>query len=171
MSHTEQLLKLLDQLIPLVDGLADKLRVLLWALLGILLWFGFYLLHLKGWGWGTAAIVAIIVVIPLLILMRIYVALRGIQELPDTLDEVSDDMQLAWKQSTSGKRGAMNVISQARNLYQVRGLLGGAGDMIGQYVNFGVLVNPLFLLLGVLALLATLILAVISIVTLLTAVL
>ncbi len=76
-------------------------------------------------------------------------------------------MQLAWKEAKTSKRGAVNLFSQAKNLYQVRGLLGGAGDMIGQYVNFGVLVNPLFLLLGVLALLATFLLAVVALFTVL----
>ncbi len=81
-SGTEKLLDLLDKLIPLVDDLADKLGVLLLALLGMLLWFAFYLLQLKGWGVGPAATVAIIVAIPLFVLWRLYAALRGIQALP-----------------------------------------------------------------------------------------
>ena len=163
-----QLLSILDDLIPLVDGLADKLRILLWGLLLMLAWFGYYLLQLNHWGWGSTAVVATVIAIPLFILARIYWSLRSVQELPNTLDDVTDDMQLAWKEAKGSKRGAANVFSQAKNLYQIRGLLGGAGDMLGQYVSVGALVNPFFLLLGVLALLATFVIGLVAVGTILS---
>ncbi len=169
-SNTEKLLDLLDKLIPLVDGLADKLRILLWLLTGILLWFGIYLFQILSWGITATVIVAIIVGIPLLILLRIYWSLRSVQDIPNTLDDVTEDMQLAWKDAKSRKRGAMNVFTQAKNLYQVRGLLGNAGDIMGQYVSVGALINPFSLLLGVLSLLATLFLGLIALITLMMAV-
>lgn len=167
---SEQLLALLDRLIPLVDSLADKLGALLLVLIALLGWFGFYLFGLQEWSWQTTAFTLLFVLVPLLILARLYWSLRDLQALPDIVDEVGDDLRATWTEVRTGKRGALNVFSQAKNLYEVRGLLGSADDLIGQYVSFGVLINPFFLILAVLALMFTLLLFLVGLGTLIGAV-
>lgn len=166
---TDRLLGLMEKLIPIVDDLADKLRVLLLLLLALAGWFAFYLLQLNDWGWKSTLTVLVLVGIPLLILARIYWSLRDIQALPDVLDDVENDLKATWHGVTSGKRNALNVFKQVKNLYEVRGLLGSADDLIGNYVSFGVLVNPFFLILAALSLLFTLMLFLAGLITLLTA--
>lgn len=161
---------LLGRLIPIVDGLADKLQVLLFVLAGLLLWFGFYLLGIRDWSWQTTVTLLMLVVVPLLILGRLYWSLRDLQALPDTMDEVSGDLRAGWTQLSSGKRSAFNIFSQARQLFEMRGLLGSADELIGNYVSFGILINPLFLILSVLALLFTLFLLLVGLGTLLGAI-
>lgn len=166
---SDRLFALLEKLIPLVDDLADKWRVLLSLLMGLIGWFGFYLLQLNDWRWQTTMAVLVLVAIPPLILGRLYWSLRDIQQLPDLLDEVEDDLKSTWHGVSTGKRGALNVFKQAKNLYEVRGLLGNADDVIGQYISFGVLVNPLFLILAALAPLFTLLLFFAGVITLFAA--
>lgn len=169
-SATDRLIELMEKLIPIVDDLADKLRILLVMLLGLIIWFGFYLMQLNDWGWKSTSLILIMVLIPLLILGRVYWSLRDIQTLPDILDDVEDDLKSTWHGVTSGKQNAFNVIKQAKNLYEVRGLLGSADDLIGNYISFGVLVNPLFLILAALALISTFVLFLVGSITLICAI-
>lgn len=161
---------LLGRVIPIVDGLADKLRILLVLLIALLIWFGVYLSVINDWSWKPTAMILFLAAIPLLILGRLYASLRDVQALPDTLDEVGDDVRLGWSQVSSGKPGAFNIVRQAKNLFEIRGLLGSADELIGNYVSFGVLMNPLFLILAVLALLFTLLLTLIGLGTLVSAI-
>ncbi len=153
-----RLLNLFQNLIPLVDDIAEKLGVLLFISFGILIWIFCFMYYLQNYALKTALIVTALTTLPWMLLIRIWVALTSLKDIPKIAERLmgnaNEDVSQVWHGVKSGKKGALNVIDQARKLLEIRSLLSNADDILAQYFNIGILINPLSLILGILSLIA-----------------
>lgn len=170
----DKLIAQLEKLVPLVDRMADSLRRVILISVAVLAWIGAYLHLLHGFSWTTTLIVVGLAALPALVLVRFWTAFEGLKELPKfaaaSIDKVTDDVAQNWHAVASGKKDALNVFGQIKNLFSVRTLLNEAGGVLSQSFSIGTLVNPFSLLLGVLALLGTGLLFLLALILLLIAV-
>jgi hypothetical protein len=168
----DKLLTVFNKLLPLIDNVSDGLRTI--ALLGtasttwLFVWM-FFILH---WSLTASVIMAILVFIPTLILLRFWWSLTDLKDLPavaeEILDDVSSEVRSTWQEVRSGKKQTLSFIGQARNLWEMKSLLGQLDEVFGQYLNIGLLLNPFTLLMAILSVLAVFVLLVLSFITVLT---
>lgn len=170
----DKLIAQLERLVPLVDRMADSLRTVLLLSLAVLAWIGAYLHLLHGFSWTTTLFVVGLAALPGLILVRFWTAFEGLKELPKfaaaSIDKVTDDVAQNWHAVASGKKDALNLIGQIKNLFSVRTLLNEVGGVLNQTFSIGTLVNPFSILLGVLALVGTGVLLLVAVFLLLIAI-
>ncbi len=148
----------LTRLLPLAAGVASGLR---WVtLLGVaaVLWLFAWMFWLKGFGPVSSAVVTGLAALPVLVLLRFWLAVEDLRNLPEQFRDMGSglrrEMQDAVRGLASGDRAkALNILGQARRLFEIRSLLGQLSEVAGHYVSIGTLVNPLSLLLGVVSLL------------------
>lgn len=154
----ERVGSVLTRLLPLAAGVASGLR---WVtLLGVaaVLWLFAWMFWLKGFGLVSSAVVTGLAALPVLVLLRFWLAVEDLRSLPEQFRDMGGglrrEMQDAVRGLASGDRAkALNLLGQARRLFEIRSLLGQLSEVAGQYVNIGTLVNPLSLILGVVSLL------------------
>jgi hypothetical protein len=168
----DKLIAQLEKLTPLADSMADTFRTMILFSLGLLIWLAAYLL-LQGASLTLTLVITGLAALPALILVRFWRAFEGLKELPkfaaETIDTVTDEVSENWHAVTSGKKDAMNLVGQAKNLFTVRSLLNEAEDALGHAFNITTLINPLSLIFGVLAIIGTGLLALIAFILLLLA--
>ncbi len=173
-SVNKQLFDIFDHLIPLVDNISDGIRAI--ALLGIVIstWlfiWSFFILHTSL---TTTLIISAVSFLPSLILLRYWWALEAVKELPDIaeemLDDVTSEVKSTWKEVSNDRKKALNFIGQAKNIWEMKSLLGQLDDMFNQYLNIGVLINPLSILVAIISLLSVLVLLLIAFATVLTSI-
>lgn len=145
-----------QQLLPLVDDLADALGVLILISAGIIGWVFYYLFQIHHFSLAISLGVSALSLLPILVLSRFWFALESLKDIPtvaeEMIDDVTDDVAQSWHAVKSGKKGALNFFGQAKKLFEIRSILNSADDIIGQYFSIGPLVNPFYLFLGVLSL-------------------
>ena len=173
-SVNKQLFDIFDHLIPLVDNISDGIRAI--ALLGVVIstWlfiWSFFILHTSL---TTTLIISAVSFLPSLILLRYWWALEAVKELPDIaeemLDDVTSEVKSTWNEVSNDKKKALNFIGQAKNIWEMKSLLGQLDDMFNQYLNIGVLINPLSILVAIISLLSVLVLLLIAFATVLTSI-
>jgi len=151
-----RLLNLLQNLLPLVDDIANTLGVLLCISFGILIWIFCFMFYLQSYALKTVLIVTALIALPWMLLFRIWVALTNLKDIPEIakrlIGNATDDNGQIRHDDKSGRKGALNVIDQAKKLLEIRSLLSNADDILAQYFNIGILINPLSLILGILSL-------------------
>ena len=151
-----------EKILPLVDDLADALRVVLLIALIISLWIFIYCFKLHQFSLTSSLVISGLSLIPSLILSRIWYALESLKDIPvvaeEMLDDVTENAAQSWHAVKSGKKNAFNMWGQAKKLFEIRSLLNSADDVIGQYFSIGPLVNPFYLFLSVLSFIALFIL-------------
>ncbi|WP_211211709.1 hypothetical protein [Lamprocystis purpurea] len=163
-----QLINVLGRLMPLIDSLTDKLRNVL--LLGgvILGWIAVWMIFIQGWSPLIALMMLGVAALPLLLILRFWWALDDLQDLPATADRMLTDaggqVQTTLQDLRAGKAPKLGAIASAKGLWSLGALAGEARELLGSYVNFGILLNPLALGLGVLSLLFVLLLAMVGII-------
>ena len=168
MNKKQRLLSTFERLIPLVDGISDSIRfaTLLGAILA--LWIFIWMLILKGFGTKTAIITASISLLPALILSRFWWALEEVKGLPEIIAEMMDDAKDEVQETVQQLRHdgikKIGLFGSIKGLFSIRSVLSEADDMLGSYISISVLIYPLWLILGVLALLSVIGLSLISIV-------
>lgn len=168
MDKKQHLLDTFNRLIPLVDGISDSIRfaTLLGAVLA--LWVFIWMLILKGFELKTALITAAITLLPALILSRFWWALEEVKNLPDIISEMMDDAKDEVQETVRHLRNdgvkKIGMFGSIKGLFSIRSILSEADDMLGSYISISALINPLWLILGVLALLSVIGLALVSIV-------
>lgn len=144
-----------QQLLPLVDDLADALGILLLISIAMLMWMYFYLFHLQSFSHFLSISICVISLLPILILSRFWFALESLKDIPTVaermIDDVTDDVAQSWHAVKSGKKGALNFVGQAKKLFEIRSIINSADDIIEQYFNIGPLINPFYLFLGALS--------------------
>ena len=174
MQLDDKLFNLFNKLVPLVDNVSDGVRAI--ALLGAVVtaWLFIWMFFIHHFSLITALIICGILFIPSLVLMRFWLALEGVKNLPDIaeqmIEDVTDDVKSTWKEVREDKKKALSFFGQAKNLWETKALLGQLDDVFGQYLNFGLLMNPFSLLLAVLSLFIVLILMLIGFGTVLTSI-
>jgi hypothetical protein len=144
--------KLLAKLMPLVGSATKKLRFLMLMGIAVILWLFVFMFVLQemtlGWALGISAILAL----PVLLLSRFYFALQDLNDLPEMIDEIKADLTSSLQALTRTKKAtAVNAVSGAKDLWEIRSLLSNGREMLGDYVSIAVLANPLSLFLGVLS--------------------
>jgi len=161
-----------DRLVPMIDNVADGLRTInligLGSLVGIFIW----LFWVQGFSLKTTLITTLLLALPLLLLFRFWRVLESLKHLPDiaseAIEDVTDEVKQTWREVRSDKKQALNFIGQAKNLWQMRSLLGELDDWVAHYINFSLLLNPLALVLGVLSILFIMLITLVAATLLLT---
>lgn len=174
MQLDDKLFDLFNKLVPLVDNVSDGVRAI--ALLGAVVtaWLFIWMFFIHHFSLFTALIICSLLFFPSLVLIRFWWALEGVKNLPDIaekiIDNVTDDVKSTWKEVREDKKKTLSFIGQAKNLWETKSLLGQLDDVFGQYLNFGLLVNPFSLLLAVLSLLVVMVLMLVGFGTVLTSI-
>jgi hypothetical protein len=164
----QRLLTLFERLLPLVDGLADKLRFVLIIGLLLLVWVGVWMGMLKHCALPLTLTVVGLMSLPLLVLLRFWWSLEELKDLPaiagqmmgDAKDEVFDNVQSI----RAGKVSKLSLLSATKGLWSVGSMLREARGMLGSYISITTLVNPFMLVLGVISLGFVFVLGLVSIV-------
>jgi hypothetical protein len=157
-SSLRNIQKLIRKILPLVDDVADALGVSLLISVITIGWIFIYLYYLQHFSFALALGIAGCALLPCLVLIRVWFALENLKNMPeiigDLVEDVSESASESWKTVKSGKKGVLNVVGQARKLFQIRSLLGSAGDIFEQYTSIGPLINPFYLFFAVLSLIS-----------------
>ncbi len=169
-SLTEQkdrLLAIFERMIPLVDSISDSIRFAVLLGLALVIWIFIFFFALKDYQLLTAAIIASITLIPALILSRFWWALEELKDLPEILAEALEDakeeLQSTVKNLKASKTQKIGLFASIKSLFNLRSILSEADDLLGSYISISALINPFWLILGVLSLLGVLLLIFISI--------
>lgn len=163
----QRLLVIFERLLPLVDSLADKLRLIL--ILGVLgtVWLVVWFFFLKHFSFGITAITGIVVLLPTLILARFWWALEELKNLPDIAGQMMGDAKSELQESVQNIRASkalkLGFFSAGKGLWSVGSMVSEARDLLGSYLSITTLVNPLMLVLGVLSVLSVFLLLLLSI--------
>lgn len=157
-SALDKLKQLFQRLLPLVDDLADALGILLLISLAVVIWIFSYLFYLQQFSLAIALTVSGFSLLPILMLSRFWFSLENLKDIPtiaeELIEDVTEDVAQSWHAIKSGKKGALNFFGQAKKLFEIRSILNSADDIVGQYFSIGPLVNPFYLFLGILSLIA-----------------
>ncbi len=170
----DKLFNLLNRLVPLVDNISDGVRAI--ALLGVIItaWLFVWAFFIQHFSLNASLILCGIVFLPSLVLLRYWWALEEVKDLPNIaeniVDDVTDEVKSTWKEVNEDKKKALSFIGQAKNIWEMKSLLGQLDDVFSQYLNIGLLINPFSLLLAIIALLAVLVLLLIAFGTILTSI-
>lgn len=161
----QKLEKLLEKLMPLVGSATKKLRFLMLMGIAVILWLFVFMFVLQemtlGWALGISAVLAL----PVLLLSRFYFALQDLNDLPEMIDEIKQDLTESLQALRNTKKAnAVNAVSGAKDLWEIRSLLSNGREMLGDYVSIAVLANPLSLFLGVLSVISLFVLTLLGIV-------
>lgn len=167
-SNVQQLIGLFQKVLPLVYGIASKLR---WALIigvAMLTWIAVWLVGIKGFSLGIAAVVVIIGAIPLLIILRFWWSLEELKDLPNIVNNMVGDAKSSLVDTVNevkaGNIKKVGFLGSAKGLWSIGSALTEARGLLGSYVGLATLMNPFSLVLGVLSIIAIGVLAIIGIV-------
>jgi hypothetical protein len=167
----DHIFTLFDKLVPLVDNVADGIRATTLLGLFVIGWIFVWMFFLQSFSLTTSLVLLTIIALPVLILFRFWWALESLKDLPEIaqemMDDVTDEAKETWRSVRSDKKKALNVIGQAKNMWEMKSLLGELDDVLAQYINIGTLINPLSLILGIISLLGIFLLTLIGLALLL----
>jgi hypothetical protein len=164
----ERLLSVFGRLLPLVDSLADKLR-LLW-ILGLLtaIWLVVWCYVLKHYALGITVTAGIVALLPSLILARFWWALEELKSLPDIAGEMVGDAKTELRESVqnirAGKVPKLGFFSAGKSLWSIGTMAAEARELVGSYISVATLVNPFMLVLGIISLFSVFLLFLVGIV-------
>ncbi len=163
-----RLIAIFENMLPLIDGLADKLR-LLWVL-GLLLtaWLVVWCFYLKHYSLAISAFVGLAALLPTVILMRFWWSLEELKNLPeiagDIMGDAKSELQASVQNIRSGKLPKLSFFSAGKGLWSVGAMASEARELVGSYISVATLVNPIMLVLGVLSFASIFVLFLVSIV-------
>jgi hypothetical protein len=160
----KKLEKLLAKLMPLVGSATKKLRFLMLMGIAVILWLFVFMFVLQemtlGWALGISAVLAL----PVLWLSRFYFALQDLNDLPEQINEIKAELTESLLSLKNTKKAtAVNAVSGAKDLWEIRSLLSSGREILGDYVSIAILANPFSLLLGVLSIFALFLLTLLAI--------
>jgi hypothetical protein len=151
----QRLLSIFERLLPLVDNLADKLRLFL--ILGLLVtaWLVVWCYFLKHYSIGITATVGIAAFLPTLILARFWWALEELKNLPniagDMVGDAKTELRASVQNIRAGKVPKLGFLSAGKGLWSVGAMAVEARELMGSYIGLSTLVNPFMLVLGVIS--------------------
>ncbi len=148
--------QLIHRITPLVDDVTDALGIFLLISLIAISWIFAYMHFFQQLPLSFALTVSGLILLPCLILIRMWYALVNIKHLPDNIKELAEDASESATESIntlkSGKRGFLNIFGQARKLFEIRSLLSSGSEIFETYFSIGPLVNPVYLIFSVISL-------------------
>lgn len=142
-------IELVQRVVPLANLLNQRLSKLVSVALLGLLWLIAYFAFIRQWPTTLVVVSTLLTLLLFVLPWRVNIALKSLTELPKELRDVSDQAELALhsvKQTSQENHG-----TQKGDLFELKSLLGEAGDLLAQYASIGVLLNPLSLLLCMLS--------------------
>ncbi|WP_020558169.1 hypothetical protein [Thiofilum flexile] len=167
-SNVQQLISLFQKVLPLVYGIASKLR---WALIigvAMLAWIAVWLVGIKGFSLGVAAVVVGIGAIPLLIILRFWWSLEELKDLPSILNNMVGDAKAGLVDTVNevkaGNIKKVGFLGSAKGLWSIGSMLSEAKGLLGSYVGIATLINPFSLIMGVLSIIAIGLVAIIGVI-------
>ena len=172
--NKQRLLELFGRLLPLVDGVADKLRFVLIVGLMLIGWVGLWLFVIKHFSATITLLIVGLALLPLLVLFRFWWAFEELKDLPDIAGQMMGDAKDEIRESIKGIRAGniskSSFLSVSKGLWSVSSMLKETRELLGSYISISTLVNPFMLVLGVISLCFFLFLVVVSIVLVILAV-
>lgn len=166
--NKKRLLALFERILPLIDGIADKLRFVL--ILGVLMmiWIGVWLLVIKHFSMGVSVAVLGLTLLPLVILFQFWWALEELKDLPNIAGQMLGDAKNEIKESVQGIRAGnipkLGFLSASKGLWSLGSMLRESKELLGSYVSISTLVNPFMLILGVISLGSVFLLLLVSVI-------
>lgn len=167
-----EILSIFGNLLPLLNSMTFSLRVAVWLGVAMVIWIVVWLTLIKGFSWVLGLIVAIMALLPIVFLSRFWWALEELNDLPETIGsmvggttrEVSENVKAI--RSNEPKKRKLALLGSVKGLWKFGSLARDVRGLVGSYIGFGVLANPLSLFLGILSLLFVFVLMLISLVML-----
>ena len=164
----QRLLSLFESLLPLVDNLADKLRLLCFLGLLVTVWLVVWCYFLKHYSVGISAMAGMTAFLPTLILARFWWALEELKSLPDIAGDMVGDAKSELQQSVqnirAGKIPKLGFFSAGKGLWSIGSMAAEARELVGSYVSVATLVNPLMLIFGVISVISVFLLFLVGVV-------
>lgn len=152
------LLRLFDRLLPIVDTIADSVRLA--ALVGLVMvaWIFFWMNRFGNFSVSTALLVCGLTSLPVLVLLWYWWGLEGLKKLPENVAQMAGNASAELRSHIQGirageKRKLVSHVSLGK-LWELRSLADEARELLGSYVRLGSLANPLLLVLLFLSLLS-----------------
>lgn len=164
----ERLLVIFERLLPVIDGLADKLR--LFVIFGFLtvIWLVVWCFQLQHYSLWVSATIGIAAAMPMLILARFWWALEELKDLPEIAGQAVGDAKKEFQDSVqnfrSGNGPRLGFLSAGKSLWSIRGMAFEVRELLGSYLSIATLVNPFMLVLALLSMLSIVILSLTGIV-------
>ena len=94
--NKQRLEELFKHLLPLVDGVADKLRFVLIVSALLIGWIGVWLYVIKHFSMTVTLSVVALALLPLLILFRFWWAFEELKDLPDIADQMMGMQKMSF---------------------------------------------------------------------------
>lgn len=166
-NQAQKISSITSRLLPIVDGLTAKIRLI--CILGLLvtLWLVVWVFWLKHYAWWLAAAAGTIALIPTLILARFWWALAELKNLPDIAGQMVGDAKSELQESVqnlrAGKVPKLGLLSAGKGLWSVGSMVGELRELAGSYLSIATLANPFMLVLGVISVFSVLGLFIVSI--------
>jgi hypothetical protein len=163
-----RLLAIFEKLLPLVDSLADKLRLFL--ILGVLVaaWLVVWCFFLKHYSIAVTVAVGVAAIAPTLILAQFWWALEELKNLPDIANLMAGDAKAELQESVqnirAGKLPKLGLLSAGKSLWSVGAMATEARELMGSYISMATLVNPFMLVFGALSFISVFLLFLVGIV-------
>jgi hypothetical protein len=164
----QRLLAIFERLLPLVDSLADKLRLFL--ILGVLvtLWLVVWCHFLKHYALGITVTLGVAALLPTLVLARFWWALEELKSLPDIAGQVVGDAKTELRESVqnirAGNAPKLGFLSAGKGLWSVGAMASEARELMGSYISVATLANPFMLVLGAISFVGVFVLFLVGIV-------
>lgn len=164
----QRMATLFQSLLPMVDAVADKIR--LFMVLGFLaaLWLGIWCFQLKHFSLMISALAGIIALLPALILARFWWALEELKNLPDIAGDMLGDaksgVQASVQNLRDGKLPKLGIFSAGKSLWSIGSMTREIREMAGSYLSIATVANPFMLVLGILSLFSVFLLTLVGIV-------
>ncbi|MFN3785328.1 MAG: hypothetical protein ACK4RS_00680 [Thiothrix sp.] len=174
MDKKTRLLALFTRLLPLLDSVTAKLRFAVLLGIGLVTWIFVWLYAIKDFALSTSLIVAGITLLPILLLAYFWWSLAELKDLPMLAGRMFQDAKAEIGASVqdiqAGKTPKLSLLGSAKSLWSIGALVVEARELLGSYLSIGVLMNPVSLLLGALALVFVFLLGIVGVVLALIAI-
>lgn len=151
------LMRLFDRLLPIVDAIADSVRLA--ALLGLVMviWIFVWMTRLNDLSLATGLTVTAVASLPLLVLLFYWWGLEGVKKLPETVAQMAGSAGAEVRSHIQGIRAGetrklLSHVSLGK-LWELRSLADEARELLGSYARVGALASPILLVLLFLSLL------------------
>lgn len=151
----DRLQTIFKTLLPTVDALADKIRLLLVLGVAVTIWLLVWCINLKHLAWWLTALIATSGLIPTLILARFWWALEELKNLPEIAGNMMGDAKAELQESVqnlkSGNMPKLSILSAGKSLWSVGAMARETRELVGSYLSIATLANPFMIILGVIS--------------------
>jgi hypothetical protein len=151
-------LRLFDRLLPIVDAIADTVRLA--AVLGLLMlvWIFVWMTRVSDFSTQTGILMSLAACLPVAVLLWYWWGLESLKKLPETVAQIAGNASSEVRSHIQGIRAGetrkwVSHVSLGK-LWELRSLADEARELLGSYARVGFLANPLLLVLLFLSLLS-----------------